>query len=70
EVYFYFNMTIHNQEKTFALISEFDQPHPELLERSYQTVFACHHHGDKSLRLIEVSIIQAVVAMVPHQFPG
>ncbi|KAG1729175.1 hypothetical protein EDD22DRAFT_146480 [Suillus occidentalis] len=70
EVYFYFNMTIHDRQKTFALVSEFSQPHPELLEQSFQTVFACRHHGDNSLRLIEVSTIQAVVAMVPHQFPG
>jgi hypothetical protein len=63
-------MTIHNQEKTFALVSEFNRPHPELLERSFQTVFTCRHHGNKSLRLIKVSTIQSVVAMVPHQFPG
>ncbi|KAG2080465.1 uncharacterized protein F5147DRAFT_784266 [Suillus discolor] len=69
EVYFYFNMTIHDQQKTFALVSEFSQPHPEL-EHSFQTVFACRHHGDNSLKLIEASTIQAVVAMVPHHFPG
>ncbi|KAG2069995.1 hypothetical protein BDR04DRAFT_1020043 [Suillus decipiens] len=49
EIYFYFNMTIHNQEKTFTLVSEFDRRHPELLEWSFQTVFTCCHHGDKSL---------------------
>jgi hypothetical protein len=27
EVYLYFNMLLHNQQKTFALVSEFSQPH-------------------------------------------
>ncbi|KAG1890997.1 hypothetical protein F4604DRAFT_1876202 [Suillus subluteus] len=70
EVYFYFNMMIHTWEKTFALVSEFSEPHPDLLECSLQTVFACSHHGDASLRLVEVTAIQSVVAMVPHQFLG
>ncbi|KAG2748108.1 hypothetical protein P692DRAFT_20668069, partial [Suillus brevipes Sb2] len=26
EVYLYFNMLLHNQQKTFALVSEFSQP--------------------------------------------
>ncbi|KAG2751378.1 hypothetical protein P692DRAFT_201681624, partial [Suillus brevipes Sb2] len=61
---FYFNMTIHNEDKTFALISEYGPPHPELLERSFQTVVACTYCGDTSLRLVEVSHIQSVVAMI------
>jgi len=63
-------MTLCDQEKTFALISEFSQPHAELFESSFQTVFACHHHGDASLKLVEVFTIQSVVAMIPHHFPG
>ncbi|KAG1759571.1 hypothetical protein EV702DRAFT_982724 [Suillus placidus] len=70
EVYFYFNMTIHGQRKTFAMVSEYSDPHQDLLQRSYHTVFACQYHGDASLKLTEVSTIQSVVAMVPHQFPG
>ncbi|KAG1724977.1 hypothetical protein EDB19DRAFT_1915281 [Suillus lakei] len=70
EVLFYFNMTIHDEDKTFALVSEYGPPHPELLERSFQTVIACTYRGDASLRLIEVSHIQSVVAMIPHQFPS
>jgi hypothetical protein len=62
-------MTIHNQQKTLTLVSKFTQPHPALLKQSFQTVFACHHNGNNSLILIEVSTIQAVVAMVSHQFP-
>jgi hypothetical protein len=63
-------MAIHDQEKTFALVSEFSPPHPGLLEDSFQTVFACSYHADASLRLVEAHTIQSVVAMVPHQFPG
>ncbi|KAG2337297.1 hypothetical protein BDR05DRAFT_978559 [Suillus weaverae] len=58
EVLFYFNMSIHNEEKTFALVSEFGSPHPELLESSFQTIFAC------------LFTVQSVVAIIPHQFLG
>ncbi|KAG1843970.1 hypothetical protein F4604DRAFT_1937843 [Suillus subluteus] len=70
EVLFYFNMTIHDESKTFALVSQFSPPHAELLRRSFQTVVACHYGGDTSLKLVKVSAIQSVVAMVPHPFPG
>ncbi|KIK34825.1 hypothetical protein CY34DRAFT_110128 [Suillus luteus UH-Slu-Lm8-n1] len=70
EVLFYFNMSIHDEEKIFALVSEFGSPHPELLESSFQTIFTCHYQGDASLKLIEVFTVQSVVAMIPHQFPG
>jgi hypothetical protein len=63
-------MMIQDQQKTFVLVSQFSQPHLALLEQSFQTVFVCRHNADNSLKLIEVSTIQAVVAMVPHQFPG
>lgn len=52
------------------MVSVYSDPHQELLQRSFHTVFACHHRGDNSLKLTEVSTIQSVVAMVPHQFPG
>ncbi|KAG1730377.1 uncharacterized protein EDB91DRAFT_1085440 [Suillus paluster] len=70
EVYFYFNMTIHSQCKTFAMVSEYSDPHQELLQCSFHAVFTCHYHGDTSLKLTEASTIQSVVAMVPHQFLG
>jgi hypothetical protein len=61
-------MTVHNQCKTFAMVSVYSDPHQE--QCSFHTVFACHHHGDISLKLTEVSTIQSVVVMVPHQFSG
>ncbi|KAG0695748.1 hypothetical protein DFH29DRAFT_984874 [Suillus ampliporus] len=63
EVLFYFNMTIHDEAKTFARVSQFSPPHTELLHCLFQTVVACHYCGDTSLKLIEVSAIQSVVAM-------
>ncbi|KAG1758720.1 hypothetical protein EDD22DRAFT_783536 [Suillus occidentalis] len=69
EVYFYFNMMIHSQHKTFAIVSEYSDPHQDLLQRSFHIVFICQYHGDALLKLTEVSTIQSVVAMVPHQFP-
>ncbi|KAG1827777.1 hypothetical protein EV424DRAFT_1319245, partial [Suillus variegatus] len=70
EVLFYFNMMLHDEEKTFAFVSEFSQPHTDLFENSSQTVFACRYRGDASLKLVEVHTIQSVVAMIPHNFPG
>lgn len=70
EVLFYFNMKIHHEEKTLALISEFSQPHTDLFKNLFQTVFACRYNGDASLKLLEVHTIQSVVAMIPHSFPG
>ncbi|KAG1765064.1 hypothetical protein EV702DRAFT_930381, partial [Suillus placidus] len=66
EVLFYFNMLIHGEDRALALISEYGPPHTDLLQSSFQTVFTC----DTSLKLIEVSVICSVVAMVPHKFPG
>ncbi|KAG2340482.1 hypothetical protein BDR05DRAFT_977324 [Suillus weaverae] len=57
KVLFYFNMKIHNKEKTLALISEFSQPHTDLFENSFQTVFTCRYNGDASLKLVEVHMI-------------
>ncbi|KAG2059589.1 hypothetical protein BDR06DRAFT_979763 [Suillus hirtellus] len=70
EVYYYFNITIHNHRRTFAMVLVYSNPHQYLLHCSFHTVFACHHHGDNSLQLIEVCTIQSIVAMVLHQFPG
>ncbi|KAG1836469.1 hypothetical protein DFJ58DRAFT_628468, partial [Suillus subalutaceus] len=50
--------------------SEFGSPHAELLESSFQTIFACHYWGDALLKLIEVVTVQSVMAMIPHQFLG
>ncbi|KAG2068877.1 hypothetical protein BDR04DRAFT_1129079 [Suillus decipiens] len=65
EVLFYFNMLIHGEDRALTLISEYGPPHADLLQSSFQTVFAC----DTSLKLVEVSVIHSVVAMVPHKFP-
>ncbi|KAG2343765.1 hypothetical protein BDR05DRAFT_975794 [Suillus weaverae] len=40
------------------------------VKSSFQMVFACCYQGDISLKLVEVSVIHSVVAMVLHKFPG
>ncbi|KAG1730040.1 hypothetical protein EDD22DRAFT_960785 [Suillus occidentalis] len=70
EVLFYFNMLIHRENRALALISEYGPPHADLLQLSFQMVFVCCYRGDTSLKLIEVSVIHSVVAMVLHKFPG
>jgi hypothetical protein len=69
EVYFF--ICIHgeddNSKMGLALVSIYSRPHPSLLQLSANTLWSCEHRGDASLRFIDVKMIQAVVAMVPHR---
>jgi hypothetical protein len=48
------------------VISVFSPPDRELLEQSFQTVYACHYEGDKALLAIDVKQIESVVSMIPY----
>ena len=68
EVLFYFIITI-NQDVTLACVSCYSQPHQDLLKASQGTLLSCTHQ--RTVKVIDVKSISAVVAMVPHQpFPG
>ena len=41
-------------------------PYRELLRLSSSTLYSCEYKGDNALRFIDVKMIQAVMAMVPH----
>ncbi|KAH7904377.1 hypothetical protein BJ138DRAFT_1073501, partial [Hygrophoropsis aurantiaca] len=69
EVLFYFQIVIEGIEKTVALVSVYGPPHEEILAKSSQTFYSCIHQGDRALRIIEVTSIQSVVAMIPHKLP-
>ena len=55
-----------------ALISLYSRPDETLLSLSVNTLWSCEYQGDDTLRFINVKIIQAVVAMIPHrvELPG
>ena len=52
---------------TLAMVSIYSQPDPVVLEESYGTVWSCTYGGLGSLRVLPVSYIEAVVAVVPFE---
>lgn len=55
---------------TFAVVSVYASPCPDLLLRSHGTFASCKYFGDCSLAVIDITSIKAVVAMIPHIPPG
>lgn len=47
------------------MVSMYSRPDPVLLEESYGTLWSCAYVGLDSLRVLPVSFIEAVVAVVP-----
>lgn len=50
-----------------ALITLYSHPDPHLLHESSGTVISCTKLGEESLTVVQISTIQAVVAMIPHK---
>ena len=50
-----------------ALVTLYSRPDPHLLHESFRTVASCTKLGEESLTVIQISAIQAVVAMIPHK---
>ena len=67
EVIYYFQIVIGEIQKTVAMVSNYSSPHARLLALSHYTLWSCVYQGDASLKVIDVTSISAVVAMVPHQ---
>ena len=70
EVLYYFQCRIHGSLSNVAVISMYSEPHPELLKESHGTFISCKYSGDNSLIVVNISCIQAVVAIVPHWLHG
>ncbi|EIW74217.1 hypothetical protein CONPUDRAFT_67828 [Coniophora puteana RWD-64-598 SS2] len=66
EVYYYFQA---GDNKTFALVSLYGTPNEQIYQQSLGTVIACPYRGNADLRVIEITDIKSVVAMVLHKFP-
>ncbi|KAF8260469.1 hypothetical protein EI94DRAFT_1610749 [Lactarius quietus] len=50
---------------TYALISVWSEPDATLLQESVNMVYSCAYSAKMDLRVIEVKLIQSVVAMIP-----
>ncbi|KAG2048169.1 hypothetical protein BDR06DRAFT_1073443 [Suillus hirtellus] len=53
--------------RTVALVSLYSAPDRQLLELSHQTVWSCTDQGEAGLCVVDVTNIQAVVAVIPHR---
>lgn len=64
-------MQFGQQYKVLALVSVYSLPHAGLFEASNGTVLSCTYHGATHMKVIDISSIVSVVAMVPHDpFPN
>jgi hypothetical protein len=55
----------------YALVSMYGPPDKDMLDDSYQTLFACPYRGDSAFQIIPISSIVSVVSMQPlPQLPG
>jgi hypothetical protein len=67
-VQFFFQVTIHDNTQTLALVSDYSPPDLDLLRKSYHTLWTCRYQGAQALRVIGVKNICSVIAMVPFPF--
>lgn len=64
-------MQFGQQHKVLALVSLYSPPHAGLFEASNGTVLSCTYRGVANIKVINISSIVSVVAMVPHDpFPN
>ena len=59
-------MQFRQQYRVLALISVYSPPHAGLFEASNGTILSCTYHGGARLKVIDISSIVSVVAMIPH----
>lgn len=67
EVQFYFLKFADNSEELVprALVSVYSRPIQELLEESFNELWACDYKGTDNLQVIETSCILSVVSLQP-----
>ncbi|KAG1823874.1 uncharacterized protein BJ212DRAFT_1296396 [Suillus subaureus] len=53
--------------RTIALVSLYSAPDRQLLELSHWTVWSCTYQGEAGLHVVDVTNIQAIIAVIPHQ---
>jgi len=68
EVYFFISISSKEEgDMGLALGSLYSKPDKSLLALSVNTLWSCEYQGDDTLMFIDVKIIQAVIAMIPHR---
>ncbi|KAJ7727411.1 hypothetical protein B0H16DRAFT_1331565, partial [Mycena metata] len=70
EVQYFLCASLSGKICALALIDLYSPPCPDLLQRSFDTIWACTFEAEADLRLVPVQSIVSVVAMVPHQYAG
>ena len=66
EAQYYFRMQFGQQYRVLALASVYSPPHAGLFQASNGTLLSCTYHSDAHLKVINISSIVSVVAMIPH----
>lgn len=65
EVQFYFTVNIDGIQQSYAVVLQYSPPILELLDKSYNTLWACSYSGRESLKLVPVDQLVSVVSMQP-----
>ncbi|EIW51939.1 uncharacterized protein TRAVEDRAFT_136440 [Trametes versicolor FP-101664 SS1] len=65
EVQYFCQIDVGEDTRTVALVSVWGSPDAALLQDSYGAVYMSKYRGDAALRVIDVTAITSVVAMVP-----
>ena len=55
----------HGNTFTLAIVSSFSDPDPNLLARSFNTVYVAEYRGQDQIEVFDVHDIKSVIAMVP-----
>ncbi|KAJ3899660.1 hypothetical protein F5879DRAFT_810558, partial [Lentinula edodes] len=67
EVHFFFHLAItENNTCTLAMVTLYTEPNPLLLCLSSSALWSCEHGDVDATRVVNVTEIEAVIAMVPH----
>ncbi len=67
---YYFRVTIAEEIRTCALVSEYSAPHAELYKTSSHALAVSKYLGQDGLAVIFAKSILSVVAMVPYPHGG
>ena len=73
-MHFYFQFPItadgesESKSETFAFVSEYSPPHPDIFEKSRSTFWWCT--PTRSISVVKVKHISSVVAMIPRPLQG
>ncbi|KAH7917282.1 hypothetical protein BV22DRAFT_1135537 [Leucogyrophana mollusca] len=65
--FFELQLEVNTHPKALAIISVYSPPDRALLEASSGALYSCKYLGDAGLVVIEATMINQVVAMIPHK---